>query len=204
MPRKKLRSLLARLHDPSKDHSIRRLFGTLLHNSNLWHLNRYSVAWGVSVGLFIAFVPLPGQMVLAAAVAILVGCNLPVAVAMVWVSNPITIPPLFIAAHEVGAWLMDTTPSNIAFELSSQWLVNELGAVWQPFLLGCLVLGLASAAIGHVAVRIIWRIHVSQSWNERKRRRRLRRAQAEENAPTDAAGNLEKVAPPRKRAGSDG
>ena len=33
-----------------------------------------------------------------------------------------------------------------------------------------------AAAIGQLAVRIIWRIHVAQSWRERKRRRQARMA----------------------------
>ena len=201
MPRKMLRRLLARLHDPAHDHSIRRVFGDLLHNPNLWHLNRYSVAWGVSVGLFMAFVPLPGQMVLAAAAAIVIGCNLPIAVVVVWVSNPITIPPLFYAAYKTGAWLLDWTPHRIKFELSMEWVLNELGEVWEPLLLGCLVLGILSAAIGHAAVRIIWRIHVSQSWSERKRRRELRRAAAAAKRKQDAG--LDTAEPSRDQTGTD-
>ena len=69
MPRKALKRILARFHSPEGEHRLRRLFGELLHNNDLWHLNRYSVSWGVSVGLFVAFVPVPFQMPLAAAMA---------------------------------------------------------------------------------------------------------------------------------------
>lgn len=174
MPRKALKRILARFRPPEGDHRLRKLFGELLHNPDLWHLNRYSVAWGVSVGLFIAFVPVPFQMPLAAAAAIVIGCNLPISLSLVWVSNPITIPPLFYAAYKTGAWILGQAPHNVEFELSREWLLNELGAIWEPFLLGCLVLGIAFAIIGHIAVRIIWRIHVMSSWRERRRRREAR------------------------------
>lgn len=174
MPRKALRRILARIHPSGGDHRLRRLFGELLHNSDLWHLNRYSVSWAVSVGLFMAFVPVPFQMPLAAAAAILIGCNLPISVSMVWLTNPVTIPPFFYAAYKTGAWILGQAPRQVDFELSAEWLLNELGAVWEPFLLGCLVLGLAFAGIGHVAVRVIWRIHVMSSWRERRRRREAR------------------------------
>ena len=94
MPRKFLRRFLPAAHQIRREGTLK-VFGALLHNPNLWHLNRNSVAGAVSVGLFIAFVPAPGQMVLAAAAAIAVGRNLPIAVLMVWVSNPLTMPPLF-------------------------------------------------------------------------------------------------------------
>ena len=176
MPRKNLRRLLARVHAPARAKNLRGLFGDLLHNSNLWHLNRYSVAWGVSVGLFMAFVPVPIQMILAAAAAIVIGCNLPVSVAVVWISNPITWAPMYFFAYKVGALILNVKAASIEFEMSIDWLKNGLGAIWEPFLLGCLVLGLTTAAIGHVAVRAIWRIHVVNSWRERQRRREARLA----------------------------
>ena len=106
--------------------------------------------------------------------AIVIGCNLPISLSLVWVSNPITIPPLFYAAYKTGAWILGQAPRDVDFELSREWLLNELGAVWEPFLLGCFVLGITFAIIGHIAVRIIWRIHVMSSWHERRRRREAR------------------------------
>ena len=126
------------------------------------------------MGLFFAFVPVPFQMPLAAAAAIVIGCNLPISLSMVWVTNPITITPFFYAAYKTGAWILGVAARSVEFEMSMKWLLNELGAVWQPFLLGCFVLGLASATLGHIAVRIIWRIHVMSSWRERRRRREAR------------------------------
>ena len=53
-----------------------------------------------------------------------------------------------------------------------EWLLTKLGDIWQPFLLGCFVLGLAAGVAGYIAVQIIWRIHVIQSWKERQKRRK--------------------------------
>jgi uncharacterized protein (DUF2062 family) len=181
--KKRIRHLLSGVRDVRSDRSLR-LFGRLLHNANLWHLNRYSVSWAVSVGLFIAFVPLPFQMVLAAAAAIVIGCNLPISVVMVWFSNPITIPPLFYAAYKLGAWLLNQPARQIRFEMSIHWLMSKLDDIWQPLLLGCLLMGLAAALIGHAAVRIIWRIHVVQSWRERQARHRALTASRGRSSPT--------------------
>jgi Uncharacterized protein conserved in bacteria len=77
-----------------RDNKALRVFGSLLHDPNLWCLNRRSASGAFAVGLFMAFVPLPSQMIMAAGLAILFGVNLPLAVALVWVSNPITMPVL--------------------------------------------------------------------------------------------------------------
>ena len=168
--------------------SLRRVFGRMLLSADLWHLNRGSVAWAVSIGLFTAWVPVPFQMLLAAGVAILIRCNLPVAVALVWISNPVTVAPLFIAAHRLGAWVLDVPPGDPRIELSLRWLLDELGKVWEPFLLGCFVLGIGSAILGQVAVRLIWRAHVMVSWRDRRLRRRSGPGAPDAVLPAAAAG----------------
>ena len=195
MPRKALRRWLGNSRQQLRAGGLRSLFGKLLHNPNLWHLNRFSVAWAVSVGLFVAFMPVPSQMVLAAAIAILVGCNLPIAVAVVWVSNPVTMAPLFFAAYKLGAWILDMPAEPVNFEMSLHWLVNQLGEIWEPFLLGCVTLGLLCATVGHVTVRLIWRIDVATSWRDRQRRRRgaLHSPRAEASAAPPPPGKADGV-----------
>ena len=153
---------------------LRRVFGQPLLNPDLWHLSRNSVAWAMSIGLFMAWVPVPFQMVLAAGAALVARCNLPVAVAMVWVSNPVTVAPLFYAAHKLGGWMLDRPPGDFRIELSLRWLFEELGNVWEPLLLGCFVMGIASAIVGHILIRLVWRAHTMVSWHDRRIRRRRR------------------------------
>ena len=169
--RRLLRKVLPRARDIHGHGSLRSVFGRLLLSPDLWHLNRGSVAWAVSIGLFLAWAPVPFQMVLAAGVAIVVRCNLPVAVALVWISNPVTVAPLFYAAHELGEWMLGTPPGDFRIELSLRWLIEELGKVWEPFLLGCFVMGIASAILGQIVLRLIWRAHVMVSWRDRRLRR---------------------------------
>jgi uncharacterized protein (DUF2062 family) len=84
--------------------------GTLLHDPNLWHLNRHSVARAMAVGLFAAFIPIPLQMLVAAILAITVRGNMPIAISLVWLTNPITMP-VFICTYMTGAWLMNVPPA---------------------------------------------------------------------------------------------
>ena len=172
MPRKLLKRFMPK-HDTIRNHKNLKFFGTLLHHPNLWHVNRRSIAGAFAVGLFIAFVPLPFQMVLAAAAAIALHVNLPISVTLVWISNPLTIPVLFYIAYKVGAWMLGVTIQNVSFELSIEWLSSQAAVVWQPFLFGCFVLGVFSAAIGYLFIHSFWRLRVIKNWQSRKDRRLL-------------------------------
>ena len=93
-------------------HKNLRFLGDLLHDPRLWHFNRRSTVRGLAAGAFFAFVPIPWQMVLAAATAAWLRFNLPVAVAMVWITNPLTLPPIVFVNYRFGTWLLGWPPES--------------------------------------------------------------------------------------------
>lgn len=168
MPRRLIRRYLPDPHRV-KNHRSLRVFGDLLHNPNLWHLTRQSVSGAVAIGLFVAFVPLPIQMPLAAILAIALRMNLPISVIVVWVSNPLTMAPLFYSGYKLGEWMLGRVPGEFSFEPTLTWFATQFSQVWQPLLLGCLALGAGSALLGYITVRLLWRLHVTQKWSKRRR-----------------------------------
>lgn len=159
-------------HEHIKTHKHLKIFGSLLHNPFLWHFNRKSVSGAFAVGLFCAFIPVPFQMVIAAAFAIIVKVNLPLSVALVWISNPLTMPPLFYAAYKFGVLLLGDSAHVFNFILSWQWLVTELSFIWKPFLLGCFSFGIFFAITSYATVRILWGRHIKNEWEQRKQKRK--------------------------------
>jgi len=172
MPKKIIKRWMPR-HETVRDHPhLNKLFGTLLHDPNLLHLNRRSVSGAFFVGLFWAFVPVPMQMIFSAAAAIYFRVNLPISVGLVWITNPLTIPPIFFFCYKIGAMILDRPVVKHTFELSWEWLGGELAHIWQPLLLGSLLVAVASALIGGFGIRLLWRINIVRQWEARKRRRR--------------------------------
>jgi len=152
-------------------HRALRIFGHLLHDANLWHFNRYSISTAVFIGLFTAFIPLPTQMLIAASLAIWWRANLSLSIGLVWTSNPVTIPFMFSGAYFVGANLMNQ-PMPAHFTPSWEWFQQQASALWQPFLLGSVVLGIAAGLIGAIMVRVLWRVQVILRWRARAANRR--------------------------------
>lgn len=162
-------------HETIRDHKYLKMFGKLLHDPNLWHLNRRSVSAAFAVGLFFAWAPVPFQMILAAAAAIVFRVNLPLSVVLVWVTNPLTMGPMFYGAFELGAFILsDTTSVWPPFELSWIWIETALLLIWKPFLLGCLILGIISSIAGYIIIRLLWRWQIVREWKQRKLRRQIK------------------------------
>ncbi|MCF7821504.1 MAG: DUF2062 domain-containing protein [Mariprofundaceae bacterium] len=165
-PRQLLRRFMPD-HKSIREHRHLQFFGKLLHDPNLWHLNRHSVAKAFAVGLFFAWVPVPFQMVLAAGGAILFHANLPLSVVLVWLTNPVTMAPMFYAAYKLGALLLGEKLQHFDMELSFAWLQHEMGLIWEPFLLGCFVIGSVSALLGYCGIQLSWRWMVVHKWRKR-------------------------------------
>ncbi len=155
-------------HESIKKNKALSVFGELLHDANLWHLNRRSARGAFAVGLFFAFIPVPFQMVLAAALAIPLRVNLPLSVALVWITNPLTMPPIFYVAYRVGSFVLDEPYRHFTFEPTWEWVVNSLSTIGPSFLLGCVVCGLIFGAIGFFGINYLWRYSVAQAWKKRK------------------------------------
>ena len=176
MVRKLIRKYLPS-HETVRNHRFIRRFGALLHHPNLWHLNRKSVSGGVAVGLFAGLIPGPFQMLTAAILAIPLRVNLPVALVTTLYTNPFTIVPLYLAAYQIGRWIVGdrgappTPPPDFSFSQFGDWLTAMIHwtlALGKPLAIGLLVLALGLAAAGYVIVRVAWRVYVTLAWRRRR------------------------------------
>jgi uncharacterized protein (DUF2062 family) len=160
--------------DRIKGNKSLRFLGALIHDPNLWHLNRHSVARAMAIGLFWAMIPMPMQMLAAAALAIPLRANLPISVGLVWLTNPVTMPPVFYCSYKVGAGLLGIPSLAMPEEITLGWLTDVLLTHWQPLYLGSLVLGIVLAGTAYLATHYYWRRWVRRNWRKRQERRRQR------------------------------
>ncbi len=181
MPRKLFRKYLP-THASIREHRHFSKLGRFLQQPNLWNLNRRSVAGGVAIGLFAGLIPGPIQMLAAGLLAIPFRVNLPVAMATTWYTNPITIGPLYVLAYEIGKRLVGGHARVLqapVFDITDLlgWcreFVLWVAGLGKPLGVGLVVLALALAAIGWLAVWYGWRLQVALAWRRRARRRRER------------------------------
>ena len=150
-----------------------RFLGRLLDNPNVFHMNRRSVSkaffWGIFIGLL---PPVPIHTPAAATAALVTRCNLPLTLALVWVSNPITIPIIMFAFYHLGRIILQMEPAA-GIEFSWAWLHHEFEIIWKPYLIGSLVGASVSAAIAYMLSNYMWRLKVKRKWRKRQNDRAL-------------------------------
>jgi uncharacterized protein (DUF2062 family) len=167
MPRRLFKPLSRQRHR-WKERWFMQPFRVLLEHPVYWTLNRRNVTRAFALGLFIAYVPLPIHFVLAAVLALLLRLNVPAAVAGTFLTNPLTVLPLYLSAYWVGTQLLGVAQRPVAFEMSWNWLATGLLPIWKPFLLGCAVMGALSALCGYLLLAGLWHFTLVLKYHERK------------------------------------
>ena len=114
----------------------------------LWSFRQAEVSVACYAGAVMAMLPTYGfQIPLALLGAIAFRANLPVMVAIQFITNPVTIAPLYLTTLKVGNWLITTTgmvPHG-----------SRIGAAAYALVVGGIVCGLATGLVLDLVYRFI-------------------------------------------------
>ncbi|MEO8400510.1 MAG: DUF2062 domain-containing protein [Gammaproteobacteria bacterium] len=149
----------------------------------LWCFECDCVARGVAVGLFVAFLPIPFQMLIAVLLAIISRANLPIAVALTWVSNPLTFGPFTYLTYFVGTLITGENVATISIQ-DIPWSFHNISTLWTTFVtwlsqfgkvffIGLPFVAIGSAIIGYLVIIICWQSNtLLRAWYKRKKSRK--------------------------------
>lgn len=140
-----------------------RPFANRLLDRRLWRPAPHTVGLGVALGLFFGILSPVAQIFFAALAAALLRANLMAAAVATLVTNPLTAPPIYLAAYRLGAevlpWMVPSLdvallPRLEAFSfeaLQTMWQGMSLGWAGLSFFTGLALIACGSAAIGYLA-----------------------------------------------------
>lgn len=132
-----------------------------LVNPKIWHLNRRSIASGIAIGFFFGSLPIIGQMLLAAVMAIVLRVNMPIAVLSTLISNPVSMPFFYTANYYFGTWLMGRDAVNLGLiTWTPEGLLKLGGEILVPLYFGSIVVGVILSALSFAVIRVWWRLHI--------------------------------------------
>jgi uncharacterized protein (DUF2062 family) len=172
MPRRFFRKFAFKRHELT-DRWFMSPFRHLLHDHELWGIRRKTVVPAVAWGTFVAFLPIPGHVLVAVLGSLLLRCNIPVAALTTFIVNPLTIGPIYYFGYRVGAKLLGLAPGKFNIDLSIDWLTSTFVSIWQPLLLGCVLVGAIVALIAYILLDVFWRFSLA-TYKTRKRDDRFR------------------------------
>ena len=162
MPRKKLKKILP-THEKIKEKKFLKIFGKFLHKKEIWSLSRKRVVAGVFIGIFVACLPMPLQMVLATFLAIVLNANLPISFILIFISNPITMPPIFYFEYKIGNLFLK--PETI-IEFNIDSMTDNFDQIALSLWTGAIVVGIFSSVICAVIVNFLWIYLVKKDRNK--------------------------------------
>lgn len=154
---KRLRQWLP-TRDAMTAHPWLRPMATRLLDRQLWRLQHESVARGVAVGTFWAFLIPVAQIVMATIHCTWWRANIPVAAAMTLLTNPLTIGFWLWLAYQLGILVLGAPV--VAAPASSSGVLAWVAEFGWPTVLGMSLFAVGGAAMGYIGVKLIWRLRV--------------------------------------------
>ena len=123
--------------------------------------NREMVSKSFLIGLFLAFLPIPMQMLAVLLLMKFLKFNVPVAIALCWVSNPITMPFIFYIEYIVGAFLLGLEIE--AMQISIEWFNNNFQNIFIPLYFGAFVVATIVSVSFYFLINTLWIYFVKKS-----------------------------------------
>ena len=135
--------------------------------------NRKAITRGLLVGIFWGFIPMPFQMLAVLAMTPFFKFNVPIAISMVWLSNPVTMPFMYYIEYLTGAFLLGKPHLHV--ELTIEWFQNNIGNIFIPLYTGTLVYAIFVSVGVYYGVNWLWIHSVRQEKRHAKRKQNAKK-----------------------------
>lgn len=141
-----------------KKNPLLRWFAHHFLTKRVWKPTRHTLAGGAAVGCFITVQLIPVQMPLAVLLCAALRLNIPIALVICWVSNPVTLVPIGVMEKEIGEWLLRWLgdPGTQWLETMENQSLAKTLAYARYMYLGGLVAGAIFAPIGYAITYASW------------------------------------------------
>jgi len=138
-------------------------------------INRKSVSKAILVGLFWAFIPMPMQMLAVLATTPFIKFNVPLALSVVWLSNPITMPPMYYVEYLTGNFILGREGIE-SIEMTVEWFQENLENIFVPLYVGAAFYSIVVSSVVYFLINQLWIFSVKQEKEEQVQLRKDRKA----------------------------
>lgn len=137
-------------------------------------MNRRSISKGVWVGLFWGFIPMPMQMLAVMLTTPIIRFNVPVAMAMVWLSNPLTMPAMYYMEYLTGNFLLGRDGVE-DIQLTLEWFSEHIDDIFVPLYVGTAFYSIVISTLIYLLINWLWikSVHEEKAQKRKEREERL-------------------------------
>lgn len=159
------------------------LFGRQLTQPKIWYINRKSITKAMFIGTFFGLMPIPLHTFLIIFAVLLFRVNLPLSLAMSWISNPLTIVPIIYLSFWTGAQIFQvkmidqTMLMGVLHQVAHY--ITHFGqghidfSLAKILMVGMITVAFIGALILSILTHLFWRYSVKKAWRKRKRKMAL-------------------------------
>ena len=127
-----------------------------LTDPELWKWNKKTIAKAFAIGLFCAFLPIPGHTILVAILSMMLSANILLSILVVWVNNPITMLPIYYFTYKIGASIIGIE-IDPEFEFSFGYMMDNLGSATLAMWIGGLITSIVASTLGYFSIISIYK-----------------------------------------------
>lgn len=117
-------------------------------------VNKKMVSRGVFIGLFIAMIPMPAQMVAVFLFTFVGKFNFPAAILMCWITNPATMPFIYYLEYMTGQFILGNEPLEV--ELTIEWFNENFTNIMLPLYMGAMFYSITLSTLAYYAINLYW------------------------------------------------
>lgn len=122
--------------------------------------SRKMIGKGVALGIFIAFIPMPMQMLAVLFFTPFFRFNVPIAIAMCWITNPFSMPFVYYIEYLTGSFLLGLKMEPV--QVTIEWFSNNIFKIFIPLYAGALFYSIIGSICGNFFVNRFWRKSVKK------------------------------------------
>jgi len=118
-------------------------------------INRKSISKGIFIGLFWGFIPMPMQMLAVLSSTPFTRFNVPIAISMVWLSNPITMPFMYYMEYLTGNFILGYDGID-DIKLTLEWFSQNWDAIVVPLYVGTAFYSVIVSFLIYILINRFW------------------------------------------------
>lgn len=134
---------------------------------DLLSINRKMVSRAILVGVFIALIPMPMQMLAVILISPFFRFNVPIGVSLVWITNPFTMPFIYYIEYMTGNFLLMQDGVS-GMQMTLEWFTNNIGDIFIPLYVGTFFYSVIFSVGGFYLANWLWITSVHREKKEKK------------------------------------